>query len=182
MKTVKKAFLDYEKEEKWLNEMCAEGWALVGHAGWRYDFQECEPGQYISRIELLKEPVNKSIDYVQFMQDLGAEMVTHTGNWTYFRKKAEDGSFNIYSDMDSRLSHYRMLNAIWTAIACGELGTALLLFYYAIFPLPVTFGYSFFVNAVFGGLLVIASLFFIAWGHIYRKKISRLKKEKRIRE
>ena len=40
---------DFDKEEAWLNEMASEGLALVS-VGWcRYEFEPCEPGEYIVR-------------------------------------------------------------------------------------------------------------------------------------
>jgi hypothetical protein len=53
-KTVHKWFWvwDFEKEERWLNEMALEGWALVA-VGWcRYVFERCEPGAYMIRLEM----------------------------------------------------------------------------------------------------------------------------------
>ena len=55
-KTIWKLFFvwNYEKEERWLNEMAMSGWALV-HAAWpgRFTFEACEPGEYIIRMEIL---------------------------------------------------------------------------------------------------------------------------------
>jgi len=53
-----KAFLDYEKEEKWLNEMVAKGFAMTAYSWCHYTFENCVPGEYIYRIELLEHSVN----------------------------------------------------------------------------------------------------------------------------
>ena len=48
-KTIHKVYLawDFKKEELWLNEMAAEGWALEHAAFCSYTFVHCEPGEYI---------------------------------------------------------------------------------------------------------------------------------------
>ena len=45
---------DFDKEEQWLNQMAANGKALV-HTGFcTYEFEDCTPGEYIYRLELLE--------------------------------------------------------------------------------------------------------------------------------
>lgn len=43
---VRKAFFDYEKEEKYLNEMSAKGLALTDYTQFRYVFQDAPKGEY----------------------------------------------------------------------------------------------------------------------------------------
>lgn len=52
-KTVFKLFFvwDFEKEERWLNEMAQEGWVLDNTGFSFYTFVRCEPGEYIIRLE-----------------------------------------------------------------------------------------------------------------------------------
>ena len=47
-KTVFKLFFvwDFEKEERWLNEMAQEGWVLDNTGFSFYTFVRCEPGEY----------------------------------------------------------------------------------------------------------------------------------------
>ena len=53
-KTVFKLFFvwDFEKEERWLNEMAQEGWVLDNTGFSFYTFVRCEPGEYIIRLEM----------------------------------------------------------------------------------------------------------------------------------
>ena len=53
-KTIHKVYLawDFKKEELWLNEMAAEGWALEHAAFCSYTFVRCEPGEYIIRMDI----------------------------------------------------------------------------------------------------------------------------------
>ena len=89
-KTVFKLFFvwDFEKEERWLNEMAQEGWVLDNTGFSFYTFVRCEPGEYIIRLEM-----NPSSDYRAFVKELGAEYIGGCVNWVYFRRKAELGSF-----------------------------------------------------------------------------------------
>lgn len=65
-KTVFKLFFvwDFEKEERWLNEMAQEGWVLDNTGFSFYTFVRCEPGEYIIRLEM-----NPSSDYRAFVID-----------------------------------------------------------------------------------------------------------------
>ena len=115
-KTVHKWFWvwDFEKEERWLNEMALAGWALVS-VGWcRYTFEASEPGEYTVRLEMH----GYDPEYVDFMAQAKAEYVGRVLQWLYFRKRAEDGSFDIFSDIDSRISH---IDRIHKSIECEHL-------------------------------------------------------------
>lgn len=47
-------FLDYEKEEAWVNHMAEQGWHLKRTMVGYFIFEKGEPGQYIYRNELVK--------------------------------------------------------------------------------------------------------------------------------
>lgn len=102
-KTLHKLFWiwEFEKEERWLNEMAQEGWALTYGGFCTYTFEKCEPGEYIIRVETL----DNSPDFENFMEELGAESVGYCFRWGYFRRSAEQGPFDMFSDMDSRIAH-----------------------------------------------------------------------------
>ena len=111
-KTVRKWFWvwDFEKEEDWLNEMALNGWVL-DDIGWcTYHFVRCEPGEYSVRLEM--HPHDE--EYVGFMKETGAEYLGRMVAWIYFRKKTADGPFDLFSDIDSRISH---LNKIGKTLA-----------------------------------------------------------------
>ena len=113
-KTIRKWFWvwDFEKEERWLNEMALQGWALDG-VGWcTYHFRRCEPGEYTVRLEM--RTYDES--YVAFMEETGAEFVGRMMAWIYFRKKAADGAFDLYSDIDSRIAHLDRIGKMLTVI------------------------------------------------------------------
>ncbi len=120
-KTVFKLFFvwDFEKEERWLNEMAQEGWVLDNTGFSFYTFVRCEPGEYIIRLEM-----NPSSDYRAFVKELGAEYIGGCVNWVYFRRKAELGSFELLSDIDLILGITNSLNQArygWLNLLCAAM-------------------------------------------------------------
>ena len=115
-KIVKKWFWAWEaeKEEQWLNEMSAKGLGLaaVGYA--RYEFEECLPGEYQYRLEFLEHfPSHpESVQYIKFIEETGAEQIGSITRWVYFRKKATDGPFDLFSDNASRIKHLNRIIAL----------------------------------------------------------------------
>lgn len=98
---------DFEKEEKWLNEMAATGLALAA-VGWcRYEFEDCVPGEYKIRLDFLENKCTRveNEKYIAFLEETGAEQVGVYWRWVYFRKKVSEGDFQLFSDNDSRV-HY----------------------------------------------------------------------------
>ena len=120
-RTIRKWFWvwDFDKEEKWLNEMAAKGLSLVGVGFCRYEFADCTPGEYAIRLERLPQPAAhpESVKYLEFLEETGAEHVgTFQNYWVYLRKKKADGDFQIFSDNDSRINHLGRIIAFITAI------------------------------------------------------------------
>lgn len=118
-KVIHKWFLDWEKEEKWINEMAAKGLALTSIGLGRFEFEECDPGEYKYRCELLPELPNhpESEQYIRFVESTGAEHVTSWMRWVYFRKKASEGEFELFSDNASKIKHLSAVLALIGVIA-----------------------------------------------------------------
>ena len=114
-----KLFLDFAKEEEWLNKKVAEGLAMTHYSFGRYTFEECAPGEYTYRIELLRHRVTDpdNVKYIRFIEDSGAEHVDSYLNWVYFRKKTAEGSFNIYTSFESRIAHYQKIIRLFLLLA-----------------------------------------------------------------
>jgi hypothetical protein len=125
--TIRKWFWvwDYEKEERWLNEMAESGWALVGVGFATYHFEQCEPGEYIIRLEM-HDPDSS---YLSFMEETGAEYIGRFMKWIFFRRKSELGAFDLFSDLDSKLNHlksiHRMVLMFGAANLCIGVGNSL---------------------------------------------------------
>ena len=97
----------YEKEEKWLNEMAAKGLLLTDVGFCRYVFEDGTPGAYQYSLQMLPNGVNhpESRKYIEFMEDTGAEHVGTMKRWVYFRRAATDAPFAIWSDLDNKIKH-----------------------------------------------------------------------------
>ena len=118
-KTIRKWFWvwDFDKEERWLNEMAMQGWALA-EVGWcRYVFEKCEPGAYIVRLQMQKNDP----DYVAFLEEVGAEYIGRVVQWIYVRRPAEEGPFELFSDVRSRLEHLRWIARMLLAVGMMNL-------------------------------------------------------------
>lgn len=105
---------NYEKEEKWLNQMSDQGYCLRAVKWFRYEFDECEPGRYYYRqdFQTFSMPDDKKgsqQDYVNFMEGTGAKLVCNYSNWLYVKKRKSEGEFQIYSDHSSRIQYINRL-------------------------------------------------------------------------
>ncbi|MCL2172181.1 MAG: DUF2812 domain-containing protein [Candidatus Bathyarchaeota archaeon] len=178
-----KTFLDYEKEEKWLNKMAAKGLAMTAYTFCRYTFEECIPGEYIYRIEYLEHNINhpESVRYVRFLSENGVEHVDTYFRWVYFRKKAAEGDFKIYSDLTSRIKHYQRISQLWLVIGCMNLFLGLL--QSRIIIQYLTSGPQYWIsNAIIGALSVSLGIILLTFWWYNNKKIKRLKREREIHE
>lgn len=92
---------EFDKEERWLNEMASNGWALVQVGFCKYTFERCEPNEYSIRLEMRTHDDS----YISFLEETGAEYIGRFFVWQFFRKKSEYGQFDLFSDIDSKLSH-----------------------------------------------------------------------------
>ena len=59
--------------------------------------------------------------YLSFMSDTGAEYVGRVVKWIYFRRKAEFGPFDIFSDLDSRLEHLKRISSTLRVVGIANL-------------------------------------------------------------
>ncbi|MDD7793180.1 DUF2812 domain-containing protein [Clostridium sp. 'White wine YQ'] len=119
-KVIRKLFWDYEREEKWLNEMAAKGYNFLSFSfPGKYVFEEGVPGEYTYRIELLKSKPQstESNDYISFMEENEIECVNTYFRWAYFRSRNKDELANLYSDNESKIQHYskvfRLTLTLW---------------------------------------------------------------------
>lgn len=108
-KVIHRLYWDFEREEAWLNRMAAAGLNLVRYTWGRYQFTKGVPGQWTYRIELLPDMAGTqaSRKYLEFMEAAGVEVISTYMRWVFFRKPAAEGPFDLFSDLDSRLAHYR---------------------------------------------------------------------------
>ena len=141
-------------------------------------FEDSQPGEYIYRIQLLKNLASspESHKYIEFVESTGAECVATYLRWVYFRKRAVDGPFELYSDIASKIRHYRLVRAFWVVFAAAEYTIGLSNIIIGI-EAPVSS-----TNIVLGGLLLALGTGFAVMVGSLCKKIRALKKQQRIIE
>ena len=155
---------DFEKEERWLNEMAMDGWALSSVGIGKYEFERTQPGEYIIRLELHQYDER----YIEFMHDTGAEVAGRIFAWVYFKRKSELGPFDIFSDIDSKIEHLNKIGRMLAVIG----GANLIMGLVNSFNPSVRIGW---VN------LLCATLLMYALGRIHGKK-EVLENERELRE
>jgi hypothetical protein len=110
------------------------------------------------------------------MRQLGIEAVATWDRWVYFRKKAEEGSLELFDDVDSKIEHYQRIGKFMLAIAVAQLGLAIPQFYYLLDYLLEDSKIVLYLTTSIGGLLLFNSVvFFFVW-NMMRKKIHRLQR------
>lgn len=177
---VRKLYINFEKEEKWINDMAAKGLNLVDYSFCRYLFEKGKPSEYIYRIELLEHLPShlESKAYINFMEEIGVECVATYTRWAFFRKKASDGAFNLYSDYDSRIKHYKRVCSLVGVGGIANIIPGLTNIDIYLFKNSkdwFSFNIIGFINLLLGSLCI--------WMCIsYVKKIKKMKKEKDIYE
>ena len=126
--TIRKWFWawEFDKEEKWLDEMSAQGKALVSARYATYEFEDCAPGEYAVCLEMLEhDPASaEGQQYISFVEETGAEYVGHVMKWVYFRKKTADGPFELHSDNKTRMKHLKRIIALLRPLAVVNVGLA----------------------------------------------------------
>ena len=117
---------EFDKEEQWLNDMAAQGKALISARYATYEFEDSTPGEYAVRLEMLEyTPASpEGQQYIEFLESTGAEYVGKVMKWVYFRKKTADGPFELYGDNASRIKHLqgiiRLLKPLLAVnVGCG---------------------------------------------------------------
>lgn len=133
MKKVYKLFFiwDYEKEEKWINEMSQKGLQLKRVGFCNYWFEEID-ANLTYRIELLPSGVNtpESKEYIEFLSELDIQVVAVYTNFIYIRK---NGDFELFSDEESRKKYLASLRNYASRFALLSLANLLLPVLYILF-------------------------------------------------
>lgn len=114
-------YFDKDEETKWLNQMAEEGWALERFFAGFYRFEECEPGQYTYQVDFGDRLFSVSDEYKEFMQDTGVEIMQTWGYWIFLRKLSSEGEFELYTDVESSIEHYRKIRRMFKVVAVVEL-------------------------------------------------------------
>ena len=101
----------YEEEGDFLSDMRSQGWKFVAlHRGFptKYEFDKCEPEDYIYQLDYVKGDEDTEA-YHQLFKDATWEEVyfwdgVYNAKWYYFCKKVNDGKKEkLYTDSQSKL-------------------------------------------------------------------------------
>jgi hypothetical protein len=100
-----KLFWDFEKEERWLEQMSAQGWHLIKIAGISYTFEQGTPEERIYKIDFrwLKRKQDVE-DYLALFADSGWKCAAPrvAGTNFYFNSHKGGGVRDIFSDGASK--------------------------------------------------------------------------------
>ena len=169
--------------------MSTKGLVLTDYSWCRYVFEETSNGEYTYRIELLENwPTHpESLQYIKFLEENGVECVATYMRWIYLRKKSNEGEFDIYSDIESKIEHYKKISAlwitfIWLEFLAGFMNIFIGIFNYSMNGNTVSHNMSY-VNVVLGSIVFgLGIIMFRKLHSPIRKKIKELEQEKDIRE
>ena len=113
----------FEQEEQWLKQCSSKGMQLCDVGFLRYTFELDNPEVYNFKLELLNYwPTQaESEAYIRFVEETGAEMVGSIMRWVYFRKAKRLGSFDLFSDNESKIKHLNRVLALFIPLFVLEL-------------------------------------------------------------
>ncbi len=114
-------YYDKDKETEWLNEMCAQGWAMTTFFAGFYSFDKCQPGEYIYQVDIQDTFGKVPNDYRELMKEMDVEIIQNWGYWILLRKKATDGEFELYTDTESLIEHYSKIRKMFKGATIIEL-------------------------------------------------------------
>jgi hypothetical protein len=101
-------FVDFDKEQKWINEMCKKGWAFRHTNGVVYRFKRCEPEEFIYQIDFDEQKSKQSVgDYVTFRSSCGDKFVHQWKQKIYWKRETAAGPFEVESNVAAQLRHTR---------------------------------------------------------------------------
>lgn len=168
-KVVYRFFVDHEKEEKWINEMSAQGWHLEKFSVGRFVFKKGEPGKYIYRNEFITEMDERNIkEYFDLLKDSGVTIVHQFGSWVYMKKPATEGPFQLFTDNASTLAYYNRLLKVFYSLLLLNICFTLLNVGYSFFNVSIHY-----FNVTAGIISLLATIIMVAAiSKIIKKKIA----------
>lgn len=114
-----KCFIDFAKEERWLEGMSRKGYRLAG-VGFGYNFVPVPPQEATVRVDC-RMFHNKSdyADYLALFEDSGWVHLAGSrySGTQYFQKAGEHAQDDIFSDAGSKAERFRRLAGVWLGLA-----------------------------------------------------------------
>ncbi len=146
-------YFDKDKETAFLNEMSQKGYAMTGFFAGFYHFDKCEPGEYIYQIDITEGLFRVSNDYREFMKDMDVEIVSLWGPWVILRKKASEGAFELYTDVESNIEHYARIKKMLKVGAVLEIACLFMEIFGAVSGVATAWAFAFILGAILVAML-----------------------------
>lgn len=128
--------------------MTAKGQAMTGFFAGFYKFEPCEPGKYVYEIDLNAGFGKISKEYREFMEEMGIEIVALWGFWVVLRKKAAEGEFQLYTDVESKVESYTKIRNMFKAVTIIEVLCFALELYGAMMGIKIAFVFMLVIGAI----------------------------------
>ncbi|WP_028551216.1 DUF2812 domain-containing protein [Paenibacillus sp. UNC451MF] len=114
-----KFFIDFDKEEQWLNEMARQGYTLTKKSI-GYEFQQVPPTNTVIKMDYRTFKKQDDFeDYRALFEDFGWKHIagTKSSGAQYFKSIDENENQDIFSDADSKASRYKRISQMWISLA-----------------------------------------------------------------
>jgi hypothetical protein len=114
-----KFFINFDKEEKWLNEMAKQGYKFTKKSI-GYEFQPAKPENAAIKMDYRTFKKQEDFeDYCALFEDCGWKHITGTksSGSQYFKNIDVNGSEDIFSDADSKAGRYKRISQMWITLA-----------------------------------------------------------------
>lgn len=111
-----KFFINFDKEENWLNDMARQGYRFTKKTSFGYTFEWDKPERATIKMDYRTFKKQEDFeDYCALFEDSGWEHIAGTRSlgYQYFKKTDKGGSEEIFSDVDSKAGRYKRLAAMW---------------------------------------------------------------------
>lgn len=114
-----KFFLDFTKEEAWLNDMGRQGFKLLKHENLAYVFEKTEQTyQYKiywenqSVLETMSSTSSKETDFLEFLDEFGIQTVQSYSGRNYLMSEGEEG-FQLFSNREERVQQLKRARKLY---------------------------------------------------------------------
>ena len=118
-------YFNFDKEEKWLASMAAEGFELVGRGCCGlYRFRPAAPGDVVIRMDYRSFKGERDFeDYRALFADSGWKHIAggRASGAQYFQKLGSSAHDDIFSDQASKVGRYRRLSGFSLSLAAAWL-------------------------------------------------------------
>jgi hypothetical protein len=113
-----KLFFNFEKEEKWLQDMASNGWQLQSVL-FTYTFKKTKPEAAVIRTDChIFNSRSRYLDYLTLFEDCGWKHIAgyKSGGMQYFIRTRADASEDIFSDAASKAGRYKRAADMWLSL------------------------------------------------------------------